>query len=221
MATDPVCGMTVAVTPGTPMATHRGVVYSFCAEVCRRRFARGPGRFLRRGAARGPRPPSAARARELGRVLRRLARQLAAPGDGAGAAPDLAPAEWSVLLEVGEHRRLMMSRLAETCGLPFSTVTGLVGRFEARGYLRRTRAEADRRVVHVEMTPRGERLYQARLEADMRVVIALLDALTAREQATVVRALGKVATVLEPLRSPWTEDGLRRRRDRGDGKERA
>jgi DNA-binding MarR family transcriptional regulator/YHS domain-containing protein len=191
--------MTVTVTPATPIAEHRGVVYSFCADVCRRRFEREPGRFLRRDARPGRRPSaSAARARQLGRVLRRLARQLADPGDGAGDVPDLPPAEWGALLEVGEHGRLMMSRLAAACGLPFSTMTGLVGRLESKGYLRRTRTEADRRVVHVEMTPQGERRYRARLEADMRLVIALLDALSAREQASVVGALSKVVAALEP-----------------------
>ena len=202
MAKDPVCGMTVTVTPATPIAEHRGVVYSFCAEVCRQRFAKEPARFLRPGAARRRQPPaSAARAQQMGRLLRRLTRQLADPVDDT---PDgtleLAPAEWAALVEVGEHRRLMMSRLAQACGLPFSTMTGLVGRLESKGYLRRIRTETDRRVVHVETTPRGERTYQARLEADMRIVIALLDALTAREQDAVVRALGKVTDALEDAR---------------------
>jgi DNA-binding MarR family transcriptional regulator len=128
-----------------------------------------------------------------------LTRQLADPvDDPRDRMSELAPAEWSVLVEVGEHRRLMMSRLAQACGLPFSTMTGLVGRLETKGYLRRIRTDTDRRVVHVELTPQGDRLYRARLEADMRIVIALLDALTAREQAAVVRALGKVTDALEP-----------------------
>jgi DNA-binding MarR family transcriptional regulator/YHS domain-containing protein len=203
MATDPVCGMTVTVAPTTPIAEYRGVVYSFCADVCRRRFEKEPGRFLRAGAPRGRRAPaSAARAHQLGRVLRRLARQLANPVDGTGRMPDLTSAEWVALVEVGEHRRLMMSRLAQACGLPFSTMTGLVGRLESKGYLRRVRTETDRRVVYVEMTPQGERTYQTRLEADMRIVIALLDALTAREQESVVRALGKVTEALGIPRAP-------------------
>ena len=202
MATDPVCGMTVAVTPVTPIAEHRGVVYSFCAEVCRQRFTKEPARFLRPGTARPRHPPaSATRARQLGRLLRRLTRQLADPVDDTPDHPvELAPAEWAALVEVGEHRRLMMSRLAQACGLPFSTMTGLVGRLESKGYLRRIRTDSDRRVVYVEATPQGERTYQARLEADMRIVIALLDALTAREQDAVVRALGKVTDALKGTR---------------------
>jgi DNA-binding MarR family transcriptional regulator/YHS domain-containing protein len=206
MATDPVCGMTVSVTRATPIAEHGGAIHSFCTHVCRRRFEKEPGRFLRNGTPGGRRPAaSAARARQLGRLLRRLTRQLADPGDGVGSMPDLSPADWGALVEVGDHRRLMMSRLAQGCRVPFSTMTGLVGRLESKGYLRRTRTETDRRLVHVEMTAKGKRLYQTRLEADMRIVIALLDTLTGREQESVVRALGKVTEAIEPRRPEPTE----------------
>ena len=37
-AIDPVCGMTVAITPNALSAIHEGTTYYFCAESCRRRF---------------------------------------------------------------------------------------------------------------------------------------------------------------------------------------
>lgn len=37
-AIDPICGMTVAITPHTLSAIHEGTTYHFCAESCRRRF---------------------------------------------------------------------------------------------------------------------------------------------------------------------------------------
>ena len=37
-AVDPICGMTVAVTPHALSAIHEGTTYYFCAESCRRRF---------------------------------------------------------------------------------------------------------------------------------------------------------------------------------------
>jgi len=37
-AIDPVCGMTVAITPHALSAIHEGATYYFCAESCRRRF---------------------------------------------------------------------------------------------------------------------------------------------------------------------------------------
>jgi xanthine dehydrogenase accessory factor len=41
-ATDPVCGMSVAVTDTTENATHAGVSYYFCCTGCRERFERDP-----------------------------------------------------------------------------------------------------------------------------------------------------------------------------------
>lgn len=37
-AIDPICGMTVAITPHALSAIHEGTTYHFCAESCRRRF---------------------------------------------------------------------------------------------------------------------------------------------------------------------------------------
>jgi len=39
-AVDPVCGMTVTVTPGTPSAEHDGETFHFCCEGCREAFER-------------------------------------------------------------------------------------------------------------------------------------------------------------------------------------
>jgi xanthine dehydrogenase accessory factor len=39
-AVDPVCGMTVTVTAGTPSAEHDGETFHFCCEGCREAFAR-------------------------------------------------------------------------------------------------------------------------------------------------------------------------------------
>ena len=198
MAVDPVCGMTVTVRPDTPISEHGGVVYSFCTAVCKRRFDKEPERFLRTSAARGNPRASAARAHALGRLLRGLTRKLAYPTYGQnGTDRALAAVEQIALLEVGDRGRAMMSEVAQACGMALSSATGLADRLEEKAYLRRVRSDEDRRVVYVELTPRGKRAYRERLEADMRIVIALLDALSTREQAAVVRALGKVAAALE------------------------
>ncbi len=45
-AVDPICGMTVAVTPSAVSATHDGVAYYFCSESCRGRFLADPAAAL-------------------------------------------------------------------------------------------------------------------------------------------------------------------------------
>lgn len=46
MAIDPVCGMSVDTTAGKPRHAHAGVVYHFCCEGCRTKFAADPERYL-------------------------------------------------------------------------------------------------------------------------------------------------------------------------------
>jgi xanthine dehydrogenase accessory factor len=45
-ATDPVCGMAVAVTPETPSVEHAGTTYRFCGPGCAATFAADPARYL-------------------------------------------------------------------------------------------------------------------------------------------------------------------------------
>jgi Cu+-exporting ATPase len=45
-AVDPVCGMTVDVTPDAITSQHAGHTYYFCSEGCKKRFERDPKPFL-------------------------------------------------------------------------------------------------------------------------------------------------------------------------------
>jgi xanthine dehydrogenase accessory factor len=53
---DPVCGMTVDRKDARHLAEHNGVVYAFCAMICRTRFIRDPAAFV--GAALSLEPAS-------------------------------------------------------------------------------------------------------------------------------------------------------------------
>ncbi len=49
MAKDPVCGMEVPESSGTPQAVHEGTTYYFCSGPCWARFVQSPERFVERG----------------------------------------------------------------------------------------------------------------------------------------------------------------------------
>ncbi|HLI37769.1 MAG TPA: XdhC family protein [Streptosporangiaceae bacterium] len=51
-ATDPVCGMTVAAAPGSPLLTHGGEAFYFCSPGCRDAFAADPAAYT--GKYTGP-----------------------------------------------------------------------------------------------------------------------------------------------------------------------
>ncbi|MBI2933541.1 MAG: YHS domain-containing protein [Planctomycetes bacterium] len=47
LVVDPVCGMTIPVSEAVGSVLHRGAVFHFCVEECRRKFEGEPGRFAR------------------------------------------------------------------------------------------------------------------------------------------------------------------------------
>lgn len=91
-----------------------------------------------------------------------------------------------------------ISRFAEELGVSRSTATGLIDRLEERGLVTRRASTADRRVIQVGVTPRGQlaledqALFQesvvgqriAALDGEQqRQLAALLELITAKQQA--------------------------------------
>lgn len=98
-----------------------------------------------------------------------------------------------------------MSRLAEILDIGLPNATGIVGRMEERGVVERVHHPGDRRVVLAQLTPAGAQLIRD-LEAVRRTELAaVIDTLSAAQQATLLRAVRDVRAALEPLarvRSP-------------------
>src|SRR5262245_52772385 len=56
-ATDPVCGMKVAVATAGNKAEHAGQTYYFCSQPCLGKFTAEPGRYLAPPKGKGPAEP--------------------------------------------------------------------------------------------------------------------------------------------------------------------
>lgn len=81
------------------------------------------------------------------------------------------------VLAILRDRRLRMTDLVDYLGLEKSTLTGLVSRAEARGFLHRTPNGTDKRVVDVYLTDEGLRLAEqlaVDLTTRLRPMVALL-----------------------------------------------
>ena len=111
------------------------------------------------------------------------------------AAADLPPLSWFELLravKLSPTGRPRMSELAEWLTLSRGGITKLVDRLVEAGYIERVTCDDDRRGLHAELTPAGERML-----AEMEAVYAAeierhLGALTGEEAAQVNAALQKV-----------------------------
>ncbi|MFQ5960389.1 MAG: MarR family transcriptional regulator [Candidatus Methylomirabilales bacterium] len=98
---------------------------------------------------------------------------------------------------MGRKGRCMMTELAKECGFALSSMTGIVDRLVTKGYVNRFRSDEDRRSVFVELTKGGDQVYQECLEAEMELIIAMMDALEPDEQDALVDLLGKAVAGLD------------------------
>jgi DNA-binding MarR family transcriptional regulator len=113
------------------------------------------------------------------------------------AAADLPPLSWFEVLWAVKRSptgRPRMSELAAWLTLSRGGITKLVDRLEEAGYLERVSCAQDRRSLHAELTPAGERMLDELRTAYAGEVERHLSTLTAEEAELVTAALGKVTS---------------------------
>lgn len=115
-----------------------------------------------------------------------------------GMAAELSSSELFACNILGRKGKCAMTELARDCGLALSSMTGVIDRLVAKGCVKRAREEGeDRRKVFVELGKKGERVYQDHLEAEMEMIIRMMDSLKPGEQDALLRVLGKATASLE------------------------
>ena len=115
--------------------------------------------------------------------------------DGPGG--ELSGSEFFACSVLGRKGKCTMSQLAQECGLALSSMTGVVDRLVAGGYVKRIRDdEEDRRRVFVELDRKGEKIYQGLLESEMEMIITMMEALKPKEQDELLNLLGKAVVSL-------------------------
>src|SRR3954471_18507901 len=96
---------------------------------------------------------------------------------------------------------LSLSELSKRMGLSHSTVSGIVDRLEARGFLRRVQREDDRRFVEVELTRDIQRWLREELPASRSDPIAdVLATASASERAAIRDGVVTLARLLAERR---------------------
>lgn len=74
---------------------------------------------------------------------------------------DLVPSHGDILLHLFAHGPVPMQKLAQAIGRDPSTVTALVRKLAAAGYVSTQKDAADRRITRVQLTAKGEQLRDA------------------------------------------------------------
>jgi DNA-binding MarR family transcriptional regulator len=88
-----------------------------------------------------------------------------------------------------------LSELAEYQGVSLPTMSGSISRLETRGWVQRERSTADRRIVLVELTPKGQKRLAEMTQHAETYLVNLLGELSSAERETLADGL----TVLQKL----------------------
>lgn len=97
---------------------------------------------------------------------------------------------------LGAEGPMPISKLAELTGSANSTISGIVDRLERLGLARRTRSEADHRVIYVEVTDQYRKLMEKAQLGVNEYFDTLLDTLKPEEREQIRTALQLLDRVL-------------------------
>lgn len=100
--------------------------------------------------------------------------------------------ELRVMVFLGRSGPSIMSEIADHQGLAMSTATGIVDRLVQKDLLIRKRPEEDRRVVEVELTDKGQEVYQWHFEEHVQFSRNILQSLNHDDQETLMALMRKI-----------------------------
>lgn len=98
---------------------------------------------------------------------------------------------------LGKKRSMKMTEVADQARLSVSTITGIMDSLVEKSLVERTRSDEDRRIVRVELTEEGQKIYGEALAIRLRMVRGMLGSLNSREQETLIDLFSKIVQKIE------------------------
>ena len=106
----------------------------------------------------------------------------------------LTPRQFIILLTVADANGLRQADISAATGIDRSSITDLLKRLVANGWLQRRRSKRDARAYAVRLTPEGRRVLARGIPAASATEQALLSSIAPAERKTFVAALTVIAT---------------------------
>ena len=138
--------------------------------------------------------PSDAKAKHLRETIRDVIRQFRCADMELTNQPvgEINIPEVHVIEFLGDRHTCMMRELAEHLLVAVNTITSIVDKLEQKQLVRRERDETDRRIVMVQLTPKGRAAYESILEVRLKACRAMLTPLTEDEQDIFILLMRKI-----------------------------
>lgn len=112
---------------------------------------------------------------------------------------DLRPGEPKILEFLLEHEPCEQKQIATGCSLDSASVTGILGRMEKRGLVKRENMNGNRRSLYVSMTDEGRRLSKVVEDTFLAVDSAAIKGMSDDEVSEFMRLLGIINNNLTEL----------------------
>jgi DNA-binding MarR family transcriptional regulator len=139
--------------------------------------------------------PTEQQVAQFGRFIKLLAsRYLGMEIDMAGDTPDLGKSELLVIELMAWNDCRTTSQVARAGKMPLSSASWLIDRLVERGYVARKRSQADRRVIELSLTARGEETVARLDRAFENMARDLLSIATEEERAVLLAVAGRLET---------------------------
>ena len=106
--------------------------------------------------------------------------------------PDLRLTEFAVLQQLSESGPTPMVRLSDENLVTKAAITAIIDAMEKKGLVRRVRDSPDRRVVTIQMTSAGKRLFVVAKRRHQAIVTGFVSSLEPDERRALVRSFDKL-----------------------------
>ena len=106
---------------------------------------------------------------------------------------DLTPPQFAALAMLGEAGECSQNQLGQMVAMDAATIKGVIDRLKARGFVALSEDPGDKRRLVVALTAAGRDTLQTLLQSAREITGETLSPLNAREAATFVKLLAKLA----------------------------
>lgn len=130
-------------------------------------------------------------------ALRRILRATELYGRDLARAAGLTAVQVRVLQVIAETGRTTPTAIANRMGVSQATISALIDRLEAKGLVRRTRSDTDRRQTNLTLTDEGTEALSRAPDALQQRYVKRFEALPDWEQSMIVAALERVSALLD------------------------
>lgn len=137
---------------------------------------------------------------ELGQIIQEIIRRFQNANRSISRGPhtQLSHHEQFLLEVLGDKGAQMMKEVALQLGIAVNTLTGIVDALETKELVSRSRSLKDRRVVFIELTPKGSKIYKSATKAKNEFHRANLANLTPQERVQLLSLFQKMAQLNLP-----------------------